>query len=158
VRDETDDWHLAKQIAAGILIAAAVLGVVYYGIQVEKARRVNAAIAEITEKFQRMSAQHSAETAAANAARRAKTRTKAAEDQARQMESARLTQAAADRSRLQQAEAAAKEQAWQQFYKPPEKCANPAGWDTQVECGNMHIRAQREFEVRWQRAELSQVW
>ena len=154
MRDETDDWHLAKQIAAGILIAAAVLGAVYYGIQVEKARRVNAAIAEITEEFQRMSAQQSAETAAANAAREAKARAKAAAEQARRMESARQTQAAADRSRLQQAEAAAKGRAWQQFYKPPTKCDAPADWDTHVECGNMHIRAKREFEVRWQRGEI----
>ena len=74
LRDETDDWHLAKQIAAGILIAAAVLGAVYYSIQVEKVRRVNAAFAELAETFQAIEAEQRAEQVAARKARESKAR------------------------------------------------------------------------------------
>lgn len=71
------------------------------------------------------------------------------EELARRRELARKTQAAADQAKLDQAAVAAKERAWQQFYRPPKKCDHPPDWDTQVECGNAHIRAKKEFQDRW---------
>jgi hypothetical protein len=57
-------------------------------------------------------------------------------------------------ARAKQDAAARKAAAWAAYYKPAKKCDNPADWDTQVECGNAHIRAQREFEAKWARGEL----
>jgi len=154
MREEADEWHLAKQIAAGILIAAAVIGAVYFWIQVEKARRVNAAIAEFTGVMKDMSAEHTAELKAAQAARAAQARVRAAAEQQQRVDAARRTQAAADRALQKAADADAKAKAWREFYKPARKCDNQPDWDTQIECGNAHIRAQRQFDEQWDRGEL----
>lgn len=56
-----------------------------------------------------------------------------------------LARQAAERVQAEQQ----KEVAWQRFYQPSSKCLNPSSFDVSVECGNIHIRAKREFEVRW---------
>ena len=144
-----DEWYLAKQIAVGILGAAAVLGGIYFWIQYEKARRVEAAVGQFLETANTIAAQHQAELQAAASAREAAARRRADEELARRRELARRTQAAADQAKLEQANAAAKSRAWQQFYRPLKKCENPPDWDTQVECGNAHMKAKKEFEDRW---------
>ena len=62
--------------------------------------------------------------------------------------------AEADSARADQELSARKDAAWERYYKPAKKCDNPPDWDTQVECGNAHMRAQREFEARWARGEI----
>ena len=57
-------------------------------------------------------------------------------------------------ARSEQENAARKEAAWQAFFKPKKVCDNPPDSDTQVECGNAHMRAKREFEERWARGEI----
>jgi hypothetical protein len=163
--ESKDEWHLAKQIAAGILMAAVVLGGVYFVIQIEKARRVNAALAGFSRAIKDISQEQAAELQAARDAREAQNRARVAEEQRRRkakedeaqrirLEAARRTQAAADRARAEQATALAKERAWEQFFKPAKNCLNPPDWETQVECGNAHIRAQREFETKWAAGDL----
>jgi hypothetical protein len=154
VEHEQDDWHLARQIAVGILAAAAVLGGIYLWLQYEKARRVEAVVGQFLETVRSIETQHQVERRAAAAARQAAARRRADEELARRRELARKTQAAADQAMRDQAAVAAKERAWQQFYRPPKKCDHPPDWDTQVECGNAHIRAKKEFEDRWSHNKL----
>ena len=70
-------------------------------------------------------------------------------------------QATLDKARLEAAAARAqqdadirKASAWETFYVPERRCLAPANWDVQVECGNAHIRARRDFEERWSRGEF----
>jgi hypothetical protein len=142
------EWYLAKQIAVGILIAAAVI---FVGLHLYTALALRAAN-EAAEDFVRQS-QHDIQVQSQQreAARQAQAERKAASELARRQETARQTQAAAERARIDQANRAAKESAWRQFYKPLKKCDNPPDWDTQVECGNTYVRAKREFEASWAR-------
>lgn len=59
-----------------------------------------------------------------------------------------------DMARANQDAAARKATAWAVLYKPAKKNEDPLDWDTQVECGNVHIPAQREFEARWASGQL----
>jgi hypothetical protein len=43
-----------------------------------------------------------------------------------------------------------KEKAWAAYYVAPASCEHPPAWKDQVDCGNQHIRAKREFEQQWQ--------
>jgi hypothetical protein len=60
----------------------------------------------------------------------------------------------AERRRAEiQAAAAVKKQkdlAWAAFYSAPASCEHPADWAAQVECGNRHMRAKKEFEMQWE--------
>jgi hypothetical protein len=39
--------------------------------------------------------------------------------------------------------------AWLANYSAPASCEHPADWKAQVECGNLYMRAKKEFEKRW---------
>jgi hypothetical protein len=97
-----------------------------------------------------------------NAERRARLEAQQRERQ-RHQEAAKRAQLEANAARIRadaevaraaQQASARKAAAWSAYFKPPKKCDNPSDWDTQVECGNAHIRAQREFEVRWANGEF----
>jgi hypothetical protein len=156
--DERGDWYLAKQIAAGILIAAAVIFVgfhLYLYLAVRAAAEVaEEATQQFRQEIQAQSEKTEAVLRAETATRRIDAERRAAMEMQRREEIARQTKAAADQARAEQATAAAKRQAWQRFYQPPKKCDSPPDWDTQVECGNAHIKAQREFESRWARGDI----
>jgi len=156
-QEKRGEWYLAKQIAVGILIAA---GVIFLGfhLYLYLAVRVAAEVAQeatqqLQHDFQAQGEKTQAAIRAQAAARRIDSERRAAVEMQRRKEIARQTQAAADQARAEQAAATAKRQAWQQFYKPPKKCDSPPDWDTQVECGNAHIKAKDEFEKRWARGE-----
>jgi len=152
---ERGEWYLAKQIAVGILIAA---GVIFLGFHLYLYLAVRVAAEVAQEATQQLQQAQSEKTQAAiraqSAARRIDAERRAAVEMQRRKEIARKSQAAADQARAEQATATAKRQAWQQFYKPSKKCDSPPDWDTQVECGNAHIKAKDEFEERWARGEL----
>lgn len=155
---ERDEWYLAKQIAVGILIAAAVIFVGFHLYAALALRAANKAAQEFIEQSQQEVQEQlersAAERQARTEAQRVANERRAAAELARRQEAARRTQAAADQARLEQAAAAAKAKAWSEYYRPSAKCTDPADWDTQVECGNAHIRAQKEFEERWRRGEF----
>jgi Protein of unknown function (DUF2726) len=43
-----------------------------------------------------------------------------------------------------------KDEAWAAFYSAPASCEHPADWASQVECGNLYMRAKKVFEQRWE--------
>jgi len=45
--------------------------------------------------------------------------------------------------------AAAKEAAWEQFYKKPKKCEDLSTNALMIECGNHHIQELRKFQAQW---------
>jgi hypothetical protein len=51
-------------------------------------------------------------------------------------------QAAADLQRQ-------KDHAWSAHYSAPASCEHPVDWKAQVECGNLYMRAKKEFERQW---------
>lgn len=159
MEEEKGEWYLAKQIAVGILIAAAVIFVGFHLYAALALRAASKAAQEFVEQsqqeMQEQLERNSAEQRARAESQRIEKERRAAAELARRQEAARRTQAAADQARLEQAAAAAKEKAWREYYKPSAKCTEPEDWDTQVECGNAHIRAQREFETLWSRGELA---
>lgn len=158
MEDERGEWYLAKQIAVGILIAAAVIFVGFHLYAALAMRAASKAAQEFVEQSQQEMQEQLERSAAERKARaeaqRVEMERRAATEMAQRQEVARRTQEAADQARLEQAAAAAKETAWREYYKPSAKCTDPEDWDAQVECGNAHIRAQREFEARWARGEL----
>lgn len=153
MEEQKGDWYLAKQIAVGILVAAAVIFVGFHLYAAIAMRAASKAAQELIEQSQQEVQEQLKRSAAERKARaeaqRVANERRAAAELAQRQEVARQTQAAADQARLEQAAAAAKEKAWREYYKPSTKCTDPQDWDTQVECGNAHIRAQREFEARW---------
>lgn len=146
MEEERGEWYLAKQIAAGILIAAAVIFIgfhLYAAFAVRLASKaaqefVQQSQLEMREQLERKAVQRRTQAEA----RRVAEERKAAAELAQHQEAVR-------KARIEQATAAAKQQAWRNFYKPSPKCTDPPDWDTQIECGNAHMRAQREFEGRW---------
>jgi hypothetical protein len=42
-----------------------------------------------------------------------------------------------------------KDRAWAAFYSAPASCEHPVDWKAQVECGNLYMRAKKEFEKQW---------
>lgn len=156
--DDPGDWYLAKQIAVGILIAAAAIFVGLHVYAYFVAKAAERAAAEFMQQAQQdlheSSAAVRAQIDAQRAADRAAAERRAAAELERRQAVARQTQAAAEKAKLEQANATAKQRAWQQFYRPPKKCENPPDWDTQVDCGNAHMKAKREFEDRWARGDI----
>ena len=146
--------RLAIQIAAGIVMATAVIGTARYLF-------IQAQLRALTETFQQMEADsrrrnHDVQVrlqAQQRARQRQIAEAKQSEVEARAAEM--RMQAAAARS--QQDAAARKAAAWAAFHKPKRECDNPPNWDSQVECGNAHMRAKREFEDRWTRGELNGI-
>lgn len=47
-----------------------------------------------------------------------------------------------------------KEAAWRSYFTPADYCDNPPTMKAMVECGNAHIRAKREFEIKWERGDF----
>lgn len=142
---------LAIQIAAGIIIASAVIGIgrhFYLRAQLEAAGR---AFQQMQADMERQNAERRARM---QAEQRERQRLQEAAKQAQLEADAARMRADAEAARAEQEAAARKAAAWAAFYRPAKKCDNPSDWDTQVECGNAHIRAQREFEARWARGEL----
>jgi hypothetical protein len=151
MEEERGEWYLAKQIAAGILIAAAVIFVGFHLYAAIAARVAAKAAQELVQQSQ----QEMQEQLERNASkRRAQVEAQRVANERRSAAELAKRQEAASQARAEQATAAAKRQAWRNFYKPSPKCADPPDWDTQVECGNAHMRAQKEFESRWARGDL----
>ncbi len=125
-----------------------VIGLLYFFLMRQAA---TVATDDLTSNMQRQSAavMERARTQQAEAT------TKAAETQRAQAE-AKASQLRADTAvaLAEQQEAARKAAAWEAFFKPRKACDDPKDWDTQVECGNAHIRAKREFEDRWSRGDI----
>lgn len=131
-----------------VIVIPAVLGLFYYTVM---SRAVTHATDGLTTSMQRQSEQV-AKRARERAVEPARTspgpvRTQAQEEQ----DAARAELLAAQ---AEQEAAQRKEAAWQAFFKPKTVCSSPPDWDTQVECGNAHIRAKKEFEEKWARGEL----
>ena len=42
-----------------------------------------------------------------------------------------------------------KSEAWSKYYKQPEDCLSYKSEEHMVECGNIRVRARREFEKKW---------
>jgi len=42
-----------------------------------------------------------------------------------------------------------KDRAWLASYSAPVSCEHPVDWKAQVECGNLYMRAKKEFEKQW---------
>jgi len=51
--------------------------------------------------------------------------------------------------------AAAKEAAWDRYYKPSEKCQSYDARAT-MDCANEHVRAKREFDAKWAAGAITQ--
>jgi len=131
---------LAFQIAAGILMAAAIIGVANHLYAQAQLAEADQALQQIATKWQQdESAQR----------RRAQTeRLQAIESQRRTLEvNAAQARAQAEAAQAAHAAAAAKAAAWEKFYRPAKECERPRDWDTQVQCGNAYMRAKRQFEA-----------
>jgi hypothetical protein len=138
---------LLKFLVGAVLVPVA-FGVLYFGVMT---RTVNHATTGLTDSMTQQSAK-AVERARPNADEAA---TKAAEAKRTQLEAeARQSQIDAHAAREEQEASARKEAAWAAYFKPRKVCDNPPDWDTQVECGNAHIRAKKEFEDKWARGEL----
>ena len=130
------------------VLAPILIGLLYFSVMNQAA---TSATRDLTSIVQRQSAsvvdparlQQAAAASRSAEAQRAKLEARAAEMRAQ-----------ADTARVEQAQAARKEAAWVAFFKPRKACDDPADWDAQVECGNAHMRAKREFEERWARGEF----
>lgn len=142
---------LALQIAAGIVMAAVVVFVFRILFVVAGVKAVGHAAQEMQATVQRQAADMQERVQAQQAERLREA------DEARRAQleaSAARMRADVEAARLEQETATRKAAAWAAFYRPADNCDNPPDWDTQVECGNAHIRAQREFEARWTKGEL----
>lgn len=132
----------------GTIAGPALLGLLYFLVMKPI---ITGALNNLAETNQRQSAAI-VERARAQQAEITR-RSEAAKRQALAADAVSIQQAA-DAAQAEQANAARKQAAWEAFYRPAKECATPKDWDTQVECGNAHIRAKRQFEERWARGEL----
>lgn len=137
---------LALQIAAGIVIASAVL---FVGRLLFVAAAVKTAEHQVTEMQANLRARAEQSRAQQAASRTAELQTQA--DLA--LQRIEQTQLEARLEHLEADAARRKERAWQEFYRQSAGCEHPASWNEQVECGNRYIRAKREFETQWEAAE-----
>lgn len=71
-------------------------------------------------------------------------------DQARRQSMADADSARALAHRAQLAERERKEGAWADYYQPPPQCDNANPSIDLVDCANRHIRAKRDFEVKYE--------
>lgn len=140
-------WYPAIQIAAGILMAAAVMTVLGMMFAAHQIRQAERALAQIAAESQ-------AKLQAATAERQAKAAARADAERSKRQQEAERAQRIEDAQREGAALMAAKERAWSRYYQPSPECERPPNWDAQVECGNKHIRARREFEIGWERGEI----
>ena len=106
------------------------------------------AVLELRARYELHQAQQAADAfvaAAAQAADEASARTRRHE--ADMLAAERRAQSQRERVELARRQ---KEAAWQRFFQPSPQCLN----STNVECGNAHIRARREFERRYAAGDL----
>jgi len=137
---------LALQIAAGILIASAVIFVGRLLFVAAAAKAVTAEVEAMQTQMVRRAEERSRELSARAAARREAERL-----QAEQLARDRVAQAQLriERERREADAERRKATAWSAFYRPAKDCEDPPTWEIQVECGNRYIRAKREFEAQW---------
>ena len=135
-------WYPAIQIAAGILLAAAVMTALGLMFAAHQIRQAEQAIAQVAADIQ-------ARTEAAQAKQRAAAVAKAEQDRQRRLEQAEKARQTEKARREGVTQMEAKERAWDRYYQTPPECEKPADWDVQVGCDNEHIRARRDFELKW---------
>lgn len=140
---ESTTWTYFK-VGLGLMLGVGVAWVIYMLVvgtfvagtvnqmQVQTTERINAQAEKV--KLQALQLKLAAEAAVNSEARERE------EQQRRQQE-------AAEAARLEQI---AKEAAWKQFYKKRPECDNFTSNEVFVECGNEHMRAQRQFEQMWE--------
>jgi len=130
------------------ILGPIVIGLLYFSLM---SRAVTHATQGISDGMQRQSAQ-----VTARAREQAADSARSAEETKRALLEGKVEQARAETQAAQaEREAAArKDAAWNTFFKPSKACNNPPDWDAQVECGNAHIRAKKDFEDRWARGQF----
>ncbi len=142
---------LVLQIAGGIVLAGLVwfvFSLLFMGAAVKVVN--DSTTTAISDLQQRQEAVRRAAQQRADQQRRAK----AAQDLATRQQHAAQMQAQSEALATRLQDQQAKEAAWNRFYQPSASCLNPPTWETQVDCGNVHIRAKREFEARWEQGQL----
>lgn len=138
---------LVLQIAGGIVLAGFVwfiFSLLFAGAALKAVdHAAKNALTELQQKQQQQSQERRTRQAAQAAERQR-------QDLARKQQAASQLRAESDAVASKIREEEQKEAAWQAFYQPTPECMNPPTWEIQVECGNRHIRAKREFELGWQ--------
>lgn len=132
--------HIALGVAAGIVIAAAV-------IWQFSEWRMRVALEDIQVKLRAAEAA-TQQQAVAQAAR---VEAERLAEQRRIAEGQRVAEQL-KRQALDRAEA--KEQAWKRFYQKPVRCDDSRGGTWSTECANEFIRAKRDFELRYAEGRL----
>ncbi|WP_116363919.1 hypothetical protein [Parahaliea mediterranea] len=132
---------LILQIAAGILLAATVMGIGSLLVTYLTVQSINETAKEGVEQMNRISQQHQAKMEAQRQAQAAEAERKrqaqlAAQTRERQRKAEQ--QARAEDERRRQA-------AFERQYDAPEGCENPESERQFIECANDKIRARREF-------------
>lgn len=142
---------LILQIAGGIVLAGLVWFVISLMLAGAAVKSFTTTTNQAVADFQQKQEQRIAE-------QRTRQQVQIAERQRQELERKQLAaaqmRAESDARAAQVRAEAQKEAAWQAFYQPPPECLHPPTWEDQVECGNKHIRAKRDFEARWARGEL----
>lgn len=158
MEEHQGQWHLATQIAVGIVAAAVVIFIGFHVYLALVVGTVGAAAKQATEQIRASSEEAMARNQARYAVQRAEAERQRQREHERELvqrrQEAQRLQAAANQARVDAAMAQAKDEAWQRFYKPSPKCDSPPDWDTQVECGNAYVRAKKAFEAKWAGGEL----
>jgi hypothetical protein len=132
---------LQTLLARGLLTLA-FAGIVYWGYTTVMTQQVTQATTAIQESTTRSMAR--VQEKQARLAREAEERAAAA-----RAKTAAAARAESEQLMHQQEQERLKAEAWARYYVPPAACEKPPTWDFQVECGNRHIRAKREFEAEW---------
>ena len=136
-----DAVKLALQIAAGILIAAAIMGTGELIATYMTVQAVKEETAKATERMNKITREHQAKAEARRLALAAEAEQKrqvefAIQENERRREAAQQARAQAERQR---------QAAFERQYVPPEGCQNPISERHLIECANDKIRARREF-------------
>lgn len=106
---------------------------------------VNAAVTDTSQALDHVIAQSNARSQAMAIAEQQRQAAAAAQAQLQAQEQESALEIAAQTRQLE----FEKQQVWSAYYKAPKSCDTPADWAAQVQCGNLYIRAKREFEAHW---------
>jgi hypothetical protein len=106
---------------------------------------VNAAATDASKALDQVIAQSKARDQAAALAEQQRQQAAATQAQLQDQEQQTAIEAAAQARQLE----LEKQQAWSAYYTAPKSCDTPKDWAAQVQCGNLYIRAKREFEAHW---------
>lgn len=123
---------LVIQIAAGILLAAAIAIFVGYQLTIETAKTATTTLHRAASEARATQVRKDAERAVEQ------------EMKAREAEKRRATEAALRRAKA--TAEAERQAAWRAYYRPRPECDSPPTWDAQVECTNEGMRARKRFE------------